>query len=89
MPAPRPLPGLKPRARIRALQLQTQYDALQDAIGLGARTVRFQDRTIEYQSVDEMIKAANYLYLQLASTGGIPGVTGVKRQIRMYTDKGL
>jgi hypothetical protein len=76
--------------------LQAQLDALNEAIGLGARTVRFQDRTIEYQSIDEMIKAANYLYLKLASTGGVSDgsggattVTGVKRQIRMYTNKGL
>jgi hypothetical protein len=69
--------------------LLAQYNALQEAIGLGARIVRFQDRTIEYQSVDEMIKAANYLYLKLASTGALPGVNGVNRQIRMYTNKGL
>jgi hypothetical protein len=73
--------------------LQAQYDALQEAIGLGARTVRFQDRTIEYQSIDEMIKAANYLFLKLASTGGATDANGnpigVKRQVRMYTNKGL
>jgi hypothetical protein len=66
--------------------LLAQYNTLQEAIGLGARTVRFQDRTIEYQSIDEMIKASNYLYLKLASTGALPGVN---RQIRMYTNKGL
>jgi len=73
---------------------QAQYLALIDAIGLGAKVIRFQDRTVEYQSVDEMIKAANWLYLKLASTIGVPdgngGVTfGVNRQIRMYTEKGL
>jgi hypothetical protein len=78
------IPGIQPPNPLLA-----QYNALQEAIGLGARVVRFQDRTIEYQSVDEMIKAANYLYLKLASTGGIPGVTGVTRQIRAYTNKGL
>jgi hypothetical protein len=69
--------------------LLDKYNALQDAIGLGARVVRFQDRTIEYPSIDDMIKASNYLYLKLAAAGALPGVTGVKRQIRMYTNKGL
>lgn len=69
--------------------LLDRYNALQEAIGLGAKVVRFQDRTIEYPSIDDMIKASNYLYLKLAATGGIPGVTGVNRQIRTYTNKGL
>lgn len=81
---PTPMPGLPP-----ANALLAQYNSLQEAIGLGAMSVRFQDRTIEYQSIDDMIKAANYLYLKLAATGQLPGVNGVKRQIRMYTDKGL
>ena len=62
--------------------LQAQYDALQLAIGSGVKVVRFQDRTIEYQSLDEMIKAANYLELLLYGRG-------VNRQIRCYTNKGL
>jgi len=74
--------------------LQAYYDTLQEAIGSGAKVVYFQDRRVEYQSVDEMIKAANYLYLKLAATGGGTNgngtsITGVKRQIRMYTNKGL
>jgi hypothetical protein len=77
-------PGTQP-----ANPLLNQYNTLMAAIGLGAKVVRFQDRTVEYQSTDEMIKAANYLYLQLASQGLIPGVTGVNRQIRCYTNKGL
>jgi hypothetical protein len=65
------------------------YYTLQAAIASGAKVVRFQDRTVEYQSIDEMIKASNYLYLQLAASGNIPGVTGVNRSIRTYTNKGL
>jgi hypothetical protein len=84
MSAPTSIPGVQPPSPLLA-----QCYTLQAAIALGARVVRFQDRTVEYQSVDDMIKAANYLYLQLASTGGIPGVNGVTRQIRMYTNKGL
>jgi hypothetical protein len=82
-------PGIPPLT-----PLQAQYLALVEAIGLGAKVVRFQDRTVEYQSTDEMIKAANWLYLKLAGTVGVPDgnggiITGVNRQIRMYTDKGL
>jgi hypothetical protein len=74
--------------------LLAQYYTLQAAIASGAKTVRFQDRTIEYQSLDDMIKASNYLFLQLAPTGVIPGAAGmtnggVNRQIRMHTSKGL
>jgi len=69
--------------------LLDQYNALQEAIGLGVKVVRFQDRTVEYPSTDDMIKASNYLYLKLASTGAMPGITGVNRQIRAYTNKGL
>jgi hypothetical protein len=65
------------------------YYTLQAAIATGAKVVRFQDRTIEYQSTDEMLKAANYLYLLLAAQGAIPGVSGVNRSIRTYTNKGL
>jgi hypothetical protein len=65
--------------------LQAQYDELQLAIGTGAKVVRFQDRTVEYQSTDQMIKAANYLYSLLNPGGG----TGSLRQIRFYTGKGL
>lgn len=87
---PTPVPGLQPMNPLLA-----QYYQLQSAIAMGARSLRFQDRVIEYQSLDEMIKASNYLYLKLASMGLLPGGAagttngGVNRQIRMYTNKGL
>jgi hypothetical protein len=61
------------------------------AIATGVRTVRFQDRTVEYSSVDDMIKAANYIYQLLYPNGGGPNGTSGSgyRQIRFYTDKGL
>jgi hypothetical protein len=84
-----PIPGLPAPSPLLA-----QYYTLQAAIASGAKTVRFQDRTIEYQSLDEMVKASNYLFLQLASTGAVPGGAGmtnggVNRQVRMHTSKGL
>ena len=87
---PTPVPGLQPPNPLLA-----QYYALQSAIALGARSVRFQDRTIEYQSVNDMIAASNYLYLKLASMGLLPAGAagtsngGVNRQIRMHSNKGL
>lgn len=78
---PIPQPGLQPPS-----PLLVQYYTLQSAIASGAKVVRFQDRTIEYNSIDEMIKAANYMYLLLAAQGLLPGG---HRQIRMYTNKGL
>lgn len=77
--------------------LLAQYYALAAAIGTGAKVIRFQDRTVEYQSSDDMIKAANWLYMQLASQGLLPaggaglfgGTNGINRSIRTYTNKGL
>jgi hypothetical protein len=51
--------------------------------------VRFQDRTVEYASVKDMILAANYIYGLLYPGGGSPTGTGGYRQIRFYTNKGL
>jgi hypothetical protein len=76
-----PIPGL-PDSNPLVVQLQ----ALQLAIVSGVRTVRFQDRTIEYQSINDMIKAANYIYQLLYPNGG---PNGPHRQIRCYTNKGL
>ena len=70
-------PGIQPPT-----PLQAQYAALQLAIASGVKGVRFQDRTVEYASVDEMIKAANYIAQLLGTPGGY-------RQIRFYTNKGL
>lgn len=86
-----PMPGLQPMNPLLA-----QYYAIQQAIGTGAKVVRFQDRTLEYQSTDDMIKAASWLYMQLAAQGLLPvgglgggGTGGINRQIRTYTNKGL
>lgn len=79
--APTPMPGIQP-----VNPMMAQYLALVDAIGLGAKVIRFQDRTVEYATVDEMIKAANYLYLRMAANGVVPGGA---RSIRTFTNKGL
>lgn len=76
-----PGPGLPPLN-----PLQAQYAALQVAIAGGVTEIRFQDRTLRYASVKDMILAANYIAQLLG--GGSPG-GGVNRQVRIYTNKGL
>lgn len=61
---------------------QATLDALDLAIATGVKVVRFQDRTIEYASVDEMIKAANYIRTLLYPAG-------INRQVRVYSNKGI
>jgi hypothetical protein len=75
-----PIPGLPPLN-----PLQVEYNTLQSAIAGGVTEVRFQDRTVRYASVKDMILAANYIYQQLAGTTGAGGC----RQVRMFTNKGL
>ena len=73
-----PLPG----------PLVLQLEALQQAIASGVLEVRFQDRTIRYASVKDLIQASNYLYQLLYGVGAGAGA-GMKRQVRTYTNKGL
>jgi hypothetical protein len=74
-----PIPGLPPLN-----PLASEYQALQSAIAGGVTEVRFQDRTVRYASIKDMIVAANYIYQQLAGSGA----AGC-RQVRMFTSKGL
>ncbi len=61
---------------------QAQLDALDDAIATGAKEVRFQDRTVVYNSTDELIKARNLVSTILNSDSMV-------RQTRVYTTKGI
>ncbi|HEY6272630.1 MAG TPA: hypothetical protein VIX19_11640 [Terriglobales bacterium] len=61
--------------------LQQEYQTLQTNIGLGVREVRFQDRTVVYPSIADMIRASNYLY-QVLNPQAV-------RQVRFFTTKGL
>jgi hypothetical protein len=79
MATPSPIPPIS----------QATLDALNMAIASGVKVVRFQDRTIEYASIDDMIKAAGYIYQLLYPNGGGPSGTGGYRQIRFYSNKGL
>lgn len=44
---------------------QQDIDRLDAAIARGERVVRFADRSVEYRSVDELIKAKNAMQVEL------------------------
>jgi hypothetical protein len=69
-----------------AMPTQSQLDTLDAAIATGAREVRFQDQTVIYNSIKDMMTARTLLYNQLHPTGTAPAVT---RQYRMTTNKGF
>jgi hypothetical protein len=72
-----PIPGLQPPPSDPLSELAT----LRAAIASGVTEVRFQDRTVRYASIDQMIKASTYLYQLIYPHG--------PRTIRCYTTKGL
>lgn len=68
---------------------EAHLQALQSALASGERRVTFQDKTVEYRSVDEL-KAAirevkRAIFEQAQATGLWPGAP---RQIRTTTSKG-
>ncbi len=69
---------------------EAQLQALQDALAKGERRVTFQDKTVEYRSIDELRAAIREvrsgLLEQAAETGLWPGAP---RQIRITTSKGF
>ncbi|QNT25621.1 phage head-tail joining protein [Ralstonia solanacearum] len=69
---------------------EAQLQALEAALARGERRVTFQDKTVEYRSVDELKMAIREvrrgLFVQAAETGLWPGAP---RQIRVTTSKGF
>lgn len=69
---------------------ETQLLALEAALAKGERRVTFQDKTVEYRTVDELKAAIKEvkrgLFEQAAATGLWPGAP---RQIRITTGKGF
>jgi len=67
-----------------------QLQALETALARGERRVTFQDKTVEYRSVDELKAAIREvkrgIYEQATASGLWPGAP---RQIRVTTSKGL
>jgi hypothetical protein len=44
-------------------------EAVEAAIARGEKTVRYTDRTVEYRTVDELLKAREEIRTSLASSG--------------------
>jgi hypothetical protein len=63
---------------------QADLDALDDAIKSGTRQVRFADREVTYQSLQNLILACNFAAEQVAAANS----QLLTRQRRIYTDKG-
>jgi hypothetical protein len=64
---------------------QEQLQALKDALANGALRVKFADRDVQYRSIDELKQAIATVEQEMAAANG----TKVRRQIRVYTEKGV
>ena len=64
---------------------QKHLDAVEAAIARGEKTVRYADRTVEYRTVDELLKARDQIRTSLVASAGPRS-----RVIRLYhRGKGL
>ena len=65
--------------------LQSDIDALTEALATGERMVRKGDKVVEYRSVDEIIAARNALQAQFDGAQVAAGAaTARPRQTRLY-----
>ncbi len=49
---------------------QKHLDAVERAIARGEKVVRYTDRTVEYRSIDELMKARDVIRTSLAEAAG-------------------
>jgi hypothetical protein len=63
----------------------TQLQVLQNALASGMTRVTYNGRTIDYQSIDQLIKAIEFIRGEINSQNGLASA----RQVRTYTSKGL
>lgn len=60
-------------------------EAIERAIARGEKTVRYSDRTVEYRSIDELLKARDEIRTSLTNAAGLRS-----RVVRlMHGGKGL
>ena len=64
---------------------EQQLQTLRDALAMGVRRVRFEEREVEYRSVAELKAAIAAAETEIAKSGGPRMV----RQIRIDTQKGF
>jgi hypothetical protein len=65
--------------------------ALETAMKSGTRVVRYQDKTVEYRSLDEMLQLYSFIKTQLDATdapAGLQTTVGTKRILASFS-KGL
>jgi hypothetical protein len=63
---------------------KTDIDALNTALAAGERMVRSGDKSVEYRSVAELIRARDDLVNQLAAETAATAGTARSRQTRLY-----
>ncbi|MCK6435981.1 phage head-tail joining protein [Rivihabitans pingtungensis] len=64
-----------------------QLDAVEQALARGERVVRYGDRTVEYRSVDELIRLRDAIRADLAQA---VGAVSRSRQLRVFhASKGI
>jgi hypothetical protein len=57
----------------------TDLDAINAAIASGELRVQFKDRSVEYRSVPELLKARAAIQKELATTGSVPVLPSGRR----------
>lgn len=50
---------------------KAHLDAVERAIARGEKIVRYSDRTVEYRTVDELIKARDLIRTELTNAAGL------------------
>lgn len=50
--------------------IKAHLDAVERAIARGEKTVRYTDRTVEYRTVDELIRARDLIRTELTAAAG-------------------
>lgn len=58
---------------------QKHLDAVERAIARGEKVVRYTDRTVEYRSIDELLKARDVIRTSLTEAAGLRS-----RVVRLY-----
>lgn len=64
--------------------LQSDIDALTEALATGERMVRKGDKVVEYRTINEIIAARNTLMAQKASEDAQSAGTTRPKQTRLY-----
>lgn len=65
----------------------TQLSAIEDAIGTGQLTVTFDGKTITYRTMDDLVKAYNFIYSKLEAQGVINASSRKRVSVAQF-DKG-